>query len=73
MCTNVSPEGYTFVKSNTFRHSHKVLNVVPGDFSQDGRLDILVMGQEHSQVSLDVYLGLPQGGFGEHSEYICAM
>ncbi|GJE88027.1 VCBS repeat-containing protein [Phanerochaete sordida] len=56
-------EAYTFVKSSTFMHRQKVLNVVPGDFTQDGKLDMLVMGQDHSQVSLQVYLGLPQGGF----------
>ncbi|EKM56033.1 uncharacterized protein PHACADRAFT_257056 [Phanerochaete carnosa HHB-10118-sp] len=56
-------EGYTFVKSNTFRHRQKVLNVVPGDFTQDGKLDMLVMGQDRGQVSLQVYAALPQGGF----------
>ena len=53
------------MKSNTFRHHQKVLNVVPGDFTQDGKLDILVMGQDRGQVSLEVYIGLPQGGFSE--------
>lgn len=57
-------DDYTFVKSNSFRHPQKVLNVVPGDFTQDGKLDILVMAQARSsQVSLQMYAGLPQGGF----------
>lgn len=64
--TDYKQDDYVFVKSNTFRHPQKVLNVVPGDFTQDGKLDILVMGQERSsQVSLQVYIGLPQGGFGQ--------
>ena len=65
-CAQDYTEAYTFVKSSTFMHRQKVLNVVPGDFTQDGKLDMLVMGQDHSQVSLQVYLGLPQGGFSEH-------
>ena len=64
--TNLWSDDYTFVKSNSFRHPQKVLNVIPGDFTQDGRLDILVMGQARSsQVSLQMYAGLPQGGFGQ--------
>lgn len=42
-------------------------NVVPGDFTQDGKLDILVMSQDRisSQLALSMYAGLPEGGFSE--------
>ena len=59
------------MKSSTFRHPQKVLNAVPGDFTQDGKLDILVMAQDNSngaprggQLGIQLYVGLPQGGFG---------
>lgn len=45
----------------------KVLNVVPGDFTRDGRLDLLVMAESTtSQSVLDMflYLGVAGGGFG---------
>lgn len=59
-------EDYVFVKTTDFRHPVKVLNAVPGDFTQDGKLDILIMGQgsPSNQLSIDLYIGLPQGGFG---------
>ena len=58
---------YIFDKSTSFRHPQKVYNAVPGDFTQDGKLDILVMCQDRvaSQLSLQMYAGLPGGGFGE--------
>lgn len=61
------------MKSESFRHSQKVSNVVPGDYTQDGKLDILVMGQDRAsnQLSLQVYVALPQGGFST-SQYFYA-
>ncbi|KAF7790986.1 hypothetical protein EIP86_001945 [Pleurotus ostreatoroseus] len=59
-------ENYNFVKTTDFLHPVKVLNAVPGDFTQDGKLDILIMGQgsPSNQLFIDLYVGLPQGGFG---------
>lgn len=47
-----------------FRHREKVINVVPGDFTQNGRLDLLVMSQSQSagQLNLYLYLAHPEGG-----------
>ncbi|KAI0093714.1 hypothetical protein BDY19DRAFT_881949 [Irpex rosettiformis] len=58
-------ESYIFDKSTSFQHPQKVYNVVPGDFTQDGKLDILVMSQDRAakQLAIDMYAGLPQGGF----------
>ncbi|KAI0345064.1 integrin alpha N-terminal domain-containing protein [Trametopsis cervina] len=56
---------YTFSKATSFQHSQKVYNAVPGDFTQDGKLDILVMSEDRvsNQLGLHVYVGLPEGGF----------
>lgn len=61
------PDEYRFVHATTFRHPQRVYNVVPGDFTQDGRLDILVVSQSSSSNELDVqvYVALPEGGFGK--------
>lgn len=47
-----------------FKHRERVLNVVPGDFTQSGRLDLLVMSQSAStdQLNLYLYLAHPDGG-----------
>lgn len=41
-------------------------NVVPGDFNNDGRLDLLVMseGQNRDELDMTVYLSDLLGGFG---------
>lgn len=56
-----------FKKSAVFRHPHRVFNVVPGDFTQHGKLDLLVMsqGQTSGQLAIDIYVSSNQGGFGE--------
>ncbi|KAL1947265.1 hypothetical protein VTO73DRAFT_14226 [Trametes versicolor] len=58
-------EGYTFRKSVAFKHSRRVYNVIPGDFTQDGRLDLLVYSQStrSGEVAIDLYAASPQGGF----------
>ncbi|KAH8102947.1 integrin alpha N-terminal domain-containing protein [Cristinia sonorae] len=58
-------EAYTFTKSGSFYHPSKVVNVVPGDFTQDGKLDLLVVTEESSsrELGLQLYVGLPDGGF----------
>ncbi|CCM05781.1 uncharacterized protein FIBRA_08014 [Fibroporia radiculosa] len=59
---------YTFKKSAVFRHPRRVYNVVPGDFTQDGRLDLLVLGQtaSSSQLSIQLYVARPGGAFELH-------
>lgn len=39
--------------------------MIPGDFTQDGKLDLLVMSEGSASKELDIYLyvGLPEGGF----------
>ncbi|KAI1783408.1 integrin alpha N-terminal domain-containing protein [Ganoderma leucocontextum] len=58
-------EQYTFSKSTSFKHPQKVYNVIPGDFTQDGRLDLLVYGQssKSGELSIQLYTAQPQGGF----------
>lgn len=50
---------------------NKIVNVVPGDFNRDGRLDVLVMSQSNpgswwsdNVVHLDVHLGQGDYAFG---------
>lgn len=50
-----------------------VTNVVPGDFNRDGRLDLLVMGEQHpgwsKETDMLVYLQTPNGTFGEYQKF----
>jgi hypothetical protein len=64
-----SPEDFTFKKSTSFRHPESIYNVVPGDFTHDGKLDLLVMSQgtRQSQLAISLYIALPEGGFGTHA------
>jgi integrin alpha FG-GAP repeat containing protein 1 len=56
---------FSFSRSASFRHPQRVYNVVPGDFTHDGRLDVLVMaqGDSNAQLSLSIYTSMPSGGF----------
>ncbi|KAF8487633.1 hypothetical protein JB92DRAFT_2759088 [Gautieria morchelliformis] len=58
-------DNFVFEPSSSFRHSQKVVNVVPGDFNNDGRLDLLVMseGQRQGVIDMAVYFSDLQGGF----------
>lgn len=50
------------------RHNHPIVNVVPGDFTQSGRLDLLVMSQSplsNAQLDLSLYRAAEGGGIGE--------
>jgi integrin alpha FG-GAP repeat containing protein 1 len=64
---------YRYTASQTLASSSKILNVVPGDFNHDGRLDLLVMSEEkegswwnneESRTKMQVHLGEEGGGFG---------
>ncbi len=60
-------DNFTFHRSASFRHPQRVYNVVPGDYTHDGKLDVLVMAQGTStrQLSLSIYPSMPGGGFCE--------
>jgi integrin alpha FG-GAP repeat containing protein 1 len=50
------------------KHNQLIVNVVPGDFTQSGRLDLLVMSQPPSsndQLDLSLYRAAEGGGLGE--------
>ncbi|KAF9464632.1 hypothetical protein BDZ94DRAFT_1256197 [Collybia nuda] len=55
---------FTFKASTSFRHPRKVYNVIPGDFTHTGKLDLLVMSQSQTSNQLDMllYPGLAKGG-----------
>lgn len=56
---------FIFKPSISFRHPRKVLNVVPGDFTHTGKLDLLVMSESRTrnQMDLAIYPALITGGF----------
>ncbi|KAH6919108.1 hypothetical protein BKA70DRAFT_1249281 [Coprinopsis sp. MPI-PUGE-AT-0042] len=56
---------FSFESSPAFKHPRRVLNVVPGDFTHTGKLDLLVMseGESNGQVDLTLYPALVEGGF----------
>ncbi|KAI0263708.1 hypothetical protein BC834DRAFT_971087 [Gloeopeniophorella convolvens] len=58
-------DDFSFRRSASFHHPQRVYNVVPGDFTHDGTIDVLVMAQgaASSQLSLSVYTAKPGGGF----------
>lgn len=57
-------ERFQYRTSTMFRHPQPIVNVVPGDFTQSGRLDLLVMSRTSSQGQLDLFLyrASPNGG-----------
>ncbi|EPQ58671.1 hypothetical protein GLOTRDRAFT_73218 [Gloeophyllum trabeum ATCC 11539] len=57
-------EDYVFRRSATFTHPQRVQNVVPGDYTQNGRLDLLVMSHgQGSRLDMSVYMSSIEGGF----------
>lgn len=69
------PGKYQYIlAADSLSLSKKVLNVVPGDYNHDGRLDLLVMTEERNggwwggekvKVEMQVHLGAETGGFGQ--------
>jgi integrin alpha FG-GAP repeat containing protein 1 len=57
---------FQFTQAVSFRHPNRVHNVVPGDFTQDGKLDLLVMAQSEKpgELAMSIYLAKFEGGFG---------
>jgi hypothetical protein len=62
-------ERFVYYQSAYFSHSAKVYNVVPGDFTHTGKLDLLVMGHDGTSGLLDMklYMGMGTDGFGTHT------
>ncbi|KAJ3892409.1 hypothetical protein GG344DRAFT_87791 [Lentinula edodes] len=58
-------EEYTFQKSSSIKHPSDIYNVVPGDFTHSGKLDLLVMSGSWASGPLDlsVYPARADGGF----------
>ncbi|KAG8896291.1 hypothetical protein FRB99_008955 [Tulasnella sp. 403] len=55
---------FTYSKSTTLSFSSDVANVVPGDFTHDGKLDLLVMkrsGSWSTGLDMEVYVGTSSG------------
>ncbi|KAJ3728349.1 hypothetical protein C8R42DRAFT_619562 [Lentinula raphanica] len=65
-------EEYAFQRSFTMKHSNDVYNVVPGDFTHSGKLDLLVMSGSWASASLDlsVYPALVDGGFDVKNPFL---
>ena len=63
----IRTDDFTFHRSASFHHPQRVYNVVPGDYTHDGKLDVLVMalGTSIRQLSLSIYPLMPGGGFCE--------
>jgi len=61
ICTDNS----TFHCLASFHHLQHVYNIVPSDYTHDGKLDVLSMGQGTStrQLSLSIYPSMPGSGF----------
>lgn len=65
-CTTA--EEFQFVPSGQLTTKDRVLNVIPGDFNRDGKLDLLVMTEHSSRngavIDMALYL-FPPRGFGK--------
>lgn len=59
-------ESFSFTDSYSIKHPSQVYNVVPGDFTHSGKLDLLVMSKSgsNSQIDLTLYPSLVGDGFG---------
>ena len=58
-------EKFAFHRSSTFKHPEQILNVIPGDYTHDGTLDLLVMSRssKSSMQDMKLYVG-NRNGFG---------
>ncbi|EGO21825.1 hypothetical protein SERLADRAFT_363011 [Serpula lacrymans var. lacrymans S7.9] len=58
-------EDFSFHKSSSIRHPTPVSNVVPGDFTHDGKLDLLVMSgsQTPNRMNIVLYKGVHNDQF----------
>ncbi|KAJ3731690.1 hypothetical protein DFJ43DRAFT_1132384 [Lentinula guzmanii] len=65
-------EEYTFQRSFSMKHTSNIYNVVPGDFTHSGKLDLLVMTGNWASGPLDlsVYPALTDGGFDVKNPFL---
>lgn len=58
-------DAFEFRKASSIRHPASVANVVPGDFTHDGKLDILIMSADtwRDTLNMAVYTGNHDGTF----------
>jgi hypothetical protein len=64
-------DDFTFKKSNSIYHPDRIYNVIPGDFTHDGKLDLLVMSQSsrRNELALSLYMASTGGGYGAPGHY----
>ncbi|KAH8114092.1 hypothetical protein DFH11DRAFT_1595734 [Phellopilus nigrolimitatus] len=58
-------DDFLFREGASFSHSSQIFNAIPGDFTHDGTLDLLVMarGSSPSEIVMELYVGAPGNGF----------
>ncbi|KAH7928183.1 integrin alpha N-terminal domain-containing protein [Leucogyrophana mollusca] len=58
-------ESFIFQNVSSIRHPMPIYNVIPGDFTHDGKLDVLVMSASsvRGRLDMDLYRGLHNGFF----------
>ncbi|KAG6831217.1 hypothetical protein H0H92_012014 [Tricholoma furcatifolium] len=59
------PADFVYEAATSFRHPRRVQNIVPGDFTHSGKLDLLVMSDSPSnnQLEMTLYSAPISGGF----------
>lgn len=62
-----SADDYAFRNAASFTNSEQIYNVVPGDFTHDGTLDLLVMshGSPSTEIKMELHVGRAGSGFGK--------
>lgn len=65
-------DAFSFSKASSIQHPTPVYNVIPGDFTHDGKLDLLVMSPNRASTGLDItlYVGNHDGSFSETSPFV---
>jgi hypothetical protein len=59
-------ESFSFTPSDSFKHSKKIVNVIPGDFTHSGKLDLLIMSPSQVDENLDLSVYFSRvDGFGK--------
>jgi len=60
-------DAFSFSKASSIQHPTPVYNDIPGDFTHDGNLDLLVMSPNRASTGLYmiIYVGNYDGSFGE--------
>jgi integrin alpha FG-GAP repeat containing protein 1 len=59
----IPSDQFVYKRAAQFKHPSQVQNAVPGDFTQDGRLDLLVMSDGGTdQISMSLYVAESKGG-----------